>query len=77
MHTSVPVEPIAIPMSAFFNATTSLTPSPVIATTSPRFCNALKIRLNLKFGQQAVKYHMEKNDGIQSSATIRTTIDVL
>ena len=32
--TSVPV-PIAIPMSAFFTAGASLTPSPVIATISP------------------------------------------
>ena len=31
--TSVPVMPIAIPMSADFSAGASLTPSPVIATT--------------------------------------------
>ena len=33
--TSVPVMPIAMPMSAFFSAGASLTPSPVIATTWP------------------------------------------
>ena len=33
--TSVPPFPIAIPMSAFFNAGASFTPSPVIATTAP------------------------------------------
>ena len=36
--TSVPVMPIAMPMSAFFSAGASLTPSPVIATTCP--CSA-------------------------------------
>ena len=38
--TSVPEMPIAIPTSAFFNAGASLTPSPVMATTSPRCCQA-------------------------------------
>src|SRR6266516_2776947 len=33
--TSVPVIPIAMPMSAFFSAGASLTPSPVIATMLP------------------------------------------
>ena len=36
LATAVP-EPIAIPISAFFNAGASLTPSPVIAVTSPFF----------------------------------------
>src|SRR5699024_5386632 len=35
LATSVPVMPIAIPISDLFNAMASLTPSPVIATTSP------------------------------------------
>ena len=34
-ETSVPVMPMATPMSAFFSAGASLTPSPVIATTAP------------------------------------------
>ena len=34
-ETSVPVMPIAMPMSARFSAGASLTPSPVIATTWP------------------------------------------
>lgn len=37
LHTSVPVWPMATPMSAAFRATASFTPSPVMATTSPRF----------------------------------------
>jgi hypothetical protein len=35
--TSVPVMPIAMPMSAFFTAGASLTPSPVMATMWPFF----------------------------------------
>jgi hypothetical protein len=35
LATSVPVWPIAIPMSAFFSAGASLTPSPVMATIRP------------------------------------------
>ena len=41
--TSVPVMPIAMPMSAALSAGASLTPSPVIATTSPEACNARTI----------------------------------
>ena len=35
LETSVPVIPMATPMSAVFNAGASLTPSPVIATVAP------------------------------------------
>ena len=38
--TSVPVIPIAQPMSAALSAGASFTPSPVIATTWPFFCQA-------------------------------------
>ena len=38
--TSVPVIPIATPMSARLSAGASFTPSPVIATTWPRVCSA-------------------------------------
>jgi len=41
LATSVPVIPIAIPISAFFTAGASFTPSPVIATTWPSACSAL------------------------------------
>jgi hypothetical protein len=41
--TSVPSLPIEIPISAFFNAGASFTPSPVIATTSPLLCSAAMI----------------------------------
>lgn len=39
LQTSVPVWPIATPMSAAFRATASFTPSPVMATTEPFFCS--------------------------------------
>ena len=44
-ETSVPVIPIAIPISALFNAGASFTPSPVIATICPKSCHALTIRI--------------------------------
>ena len=44
LATSVPVFPIAIPISACFNAGASLTPSPVEATTSPFAWQFLTIR---------------------------------
>ncbi|KAH3670578.1 hypothetical protein OGAPHI_001093 [Ogataea philodendri] len=40
LATSVPFLPIAIPMSASFKAGASFTPSPVMATMSPRSCKA-------------------------------------
>ncbi|KAH3682677.1 hypothetical protein WICPIJ_006340 [Wickerhamomyces pijperi] len=43
LATSVPILPIEIPISANFKAGASLTPSPVMATTSPRLCKALTI----------------------------------
>ena len=45
LATSVPVFPMAQPMSAAFRAGASLTPSPVMATTFPRFCHAWTIRI--------------------------------
>ena len=42
--TSVPLPPIAIPICAALNAGASFTPSPVMATTSPRACSARTIR---------------------------------
>ena len=44
LATSVPVMPIATPMSAAFSAGASLTPSPVIATTLPSACSASTMR---------------------------------
>jgi hypothetical protein len=43
LATSVPSLPMLMPMSAFFSAGASFTPSPVIATTSPRLCRAWMI----------------------------------
>ena len=45
LDTSVPVMPIATPISAFLRAGASFTPSPVIATMWPRFCQAFTIRI--------------------------------
>ncbi len=42
--TSVPVMPMAMPISALFSAGASLTPSPVIATTCPRLVRASTTR---------------------------------
>ena len=42
--TSVPVMPIATPMSAFLSAGASLTPSPVMATTWPLLWKAVTTR---------------------------------
>ena len=42
--TSVPVIPIATPISACFKAGASFTPSPVMATSSPCCCKALTMR---------------------------------
>ena len=42
--TSVPVMPIATPISACLSEAASLTPSPVMATTSPLDCRALTTR---------------------------------
>ena len=43
LDTSVPVIPMATPMSAFLSAGASLTPSPVMATILPFFCHASTI----------------------------------
>ena len=44
LDTSVPVMPMATPMSAVFSAGASFTPSPVIATVMPSRCRASTIR---------------------------------
>ncbi|MNN16682.1 hypothetical protein D3C81_1298300 [compost metagenome] len=44
LDTSVPVIPMAIPISAALIAGASLTPSPVIATTWPLRCRDFTIR---------------------------------
>ena len=45
LATSVPARPMAQPMSAAFRAGASFTPSPVMATTLPRFCQARTMRI--------------------------------
>ena len=45
LETSVPVMPMATPMSAFFSAGASLTPSPVMETMQPRRCQAETMRI--------------------------------
>ena len=44
LATSVPAMPMATPMSAFFSAGASFTPSPVTATTSPSSLSRLTTR---------------------------------
>ena len=44
LETSVPMIPMATPMSAFFKAGASFTPSPVMATISPFCCSPFTIR---------------------------------
>ena len=44
-ETSDPVIPIAIPISACFNAGASLTPSPLIPMIFPFACHAFTIRI--------------------------------
>ena len=45
LATSVPVIPMAQPMSAALRAGASLTPSPVMETISPASCQALTMRI--------------------------------
>ena len=45
LETSVPVIPMATPISAFFNAGASFTPSPVMAAIWPLLCHASTIRI--------------------------------
>jgi hypothetical protein len=45
LATSVPLMPMAMPMSAVFSAGASLTPSPVTATISPLFFSASTMRI--------------------------------
>ena len=45
LETSVPVIPMATPMSAFLRAGASLTPSPVMAVMDPRLCHASTMRI--------------------------------
>lgn len=42
LATADPLSPMAIPISAYLRAIASLTPSPVIATTSP-YCYSLLV----------------------------------
>ena len=44
LATSVPILPIAMPMSALLRAGASLTPSPVMAITKPLFLSAVAMR---------------------------------
>ena len=72
--TSVPVMPIATPMSACFNAGASFTPSPVIATTCPRDCNA---RTSLSFCSGATRANtavLSATSGSSSSDTVANSL---
>ena len=60
--TSVPRTPMATPMSARWSAGASFTPSPVIATTSPRACSTSTIR-SLCSGVDAREHATRVSDG--------------
>ena len=45
LETSVPVIPMATPISAFFSAGASFTPSPVMETIFPRLCQPSTMRI--------------------------------
>uniref|UniRef100_A0A7C9DQT5 Uncharacterized protein n=1 Tax=Opuntia streptacantha TaxID=393608 RepID=A0A7C9DQT5_OPUST len=66
LATAVP-EPIAMPISAFFNAGASFTPSPVIATTSFWFCKA-STSILLCDGSTLVKIAMRCNANVFCNA---------
>ncbi len=67
--TSVPAMPIAMPTSAFLRAGASLTPSPVIATTSPRLCQAVTTR-SLSAGETRAYTAMSATSRSRSSSLI-------
>ena len=69
LATSVPLIPIATPISARFNAGASLTPSPVIAVTLPLACSAL-IMSNLFFGVVRAKTWFVKAASWNSASLI-------
>jgi len=67
--TSVPVIPMAIPMSAAFNAGASFTPSPVTATMCPLLCNCVTI-LNLCSGATRAYTETSSTTSYSSSSLI-------
>ena len=67
--TSVPVIPIATPISACFNAGASLTPSPVIATIIPLSCHARTMRI-LCSGDTLAYTEIFETNSLSSSSLI-------
>ena len=67
--TSLPVIPIATPISACFNAGASFTPSPVIATIFPLFCHARTMRI-LCSGETLAYTEIPSTKSINSSSDI-------
>ena len=72
LATSVPVMPIAMPMSAFLSAGASLTPSPVIATTWPWACSAVTTR-SLCEGETRAKTVMSSSARSSSASSIASS----
>ena len=66
-ETSVPVMPIAMPMSAFLRAGASFTPSPVMATTWP-FLRRMSTRWTLSSGETRAMTPMSSIWRIASSS---------
>ena len=69
LETSVPVMPIAMPMSAFLSAGASFTPSPVIPTTWP-FFRRMSTRWTLSSGETRAMTPMPSIWRIASSSLI-------
>ena len=66
--TSVPVVPMAMPMSACCRAGPSFTPSPVMATTWPRDCSARAIR-SLSSGSIRARTNPSRSTSAASAAS--------
>ena len=69
LETSVPVMPMATPMSAVLSAGASLTPSPVIATTLP-FSFSSRTRRTLSSGATRATTPMSSSSTISCSSLI-------
>lgn len=72
LETSVPVMPIAMPMSACLRAGASFTPSPVIAVMQPFSCHARTMRI-LCSGERARKPKSARTFSFSSSSVMRSS----
>ena len=75
--TAVPVIPIAIPISAFFKAGASFTPSPVIATIWPFFCHKSTIRILCSGDTRAYTEIFGSNSDSSSSEILSSSVPIM